>query len=91
MFTTSQDILNLVISICVGLFTILFCFFLFYLITVTRRVSRALKKIDTWLERFHSVVEDGFGHLGLIAEGLKMVISYFLSDKAKNKNTKSKK
>jgi uncharacterized membrane protein len=91
MFTTSQDILNLVISICVGLFTVSFCFLLFYLIAIMRRVSRTLKKIDTWLERFHTIVEDGFGHLGLIAEGLKMVMSYFLSDKPKNKNTKSKK
>lgn len=46
MFSTSRDILNLVLSVCVLVFTSFICVGLYYLLSGMRSLSRAVKRVE---------------------------------------------
>jgi len=45
MFSTSRDILNIVLAVCVFSLTVFLCFTLFYLLGALRNIYQAIKEI----------------------------------------------
>jgi hypothetical protein len=92
MFITSTaDIMYLVIAIAVAFLTIFLCTWLFYAIRVTRRFDSVSKILGDHLGRWQRAVEGSFGYLGMLGEGLKALVGYFLETREQKTKSKSKK
>ncbi len=93
MFVTSNDLLNLVIAICVVWLTVFLCWALYYTAMILKKINDTLEKISTTLslvDQFINSVKtkvDSFGQT--IATVVKIVND--LTDKAKSKKTNNKK
>jgi hypothetical protein len=81
MFSTSHDVLLLVIAACVAAFTIFLCWGMFYLIAMTRNafkifkdVRRIFDKIEGIIDAVKEKVDSSAGYLFLIGEGIKKVV-----------------
>ncbi len=57
MFSTSSDILNLVLAICVILLTFFLCWAIFYLVVSLHRIHRLAKKAQAAVAKAEEVVE----------------------------------
>ncbi len=91
MLQSTQDIWYLVLSVCVGALTLFLCVFLFHWISLVRKVNRAVNGIAEKIQQLHNLMNRGFGHLGLVSEGVKMLIEYFLSRRDSGDSTSKNK
>lgn len=97
MFSTSLDILYLVLSVCALFLTIFLCVALYELIVSAAKINRlatAVEKIVVKGEELISFVEDKVSHgsalfLG-VAEVIKNIISTFAKKKEAKKEAKKK-
>ena len=89
MFETSQDILNLVLSISIGLVAIFLCVLMFYFISILRRTNKVFKEVREKIHGLFQTVETGFSYLGVISEVVKYGVEHFIG-KGKDKNKKKK-
>lgn len=71
MFSTSRDILNLVLSVCVVAFTFFLCWFLYYFIASVRNIHRLIARIETGVTKVEEVV-------ALVKEKLKNSSAYLM-------------
>jgi hypothetical protein len=46
MFSTSHDVLNLILALCILVFTGFICYGLYYLVSGLRSLSRAVKRVE---------------------------------------------
>jgi hypothetical protein len=80
---SSKDILYVVLAFCVLWFTAFVCWALYYVITILRDASHAIRDIRDRLEAIDRAmaavrekVEASFGSFGIVAAGMKMLASY---------------
>jgi len=90
MIETSLDLLYLILSICIALFTFFVCVMLYYFVMSLRDMRLIVKGAKDKVEKLHNVLESGFGHLGLVGEGVKMLAEYFIEKKVGKKGKKMK-
>jgi hypothetical protein len=88
MFSTSQDVLYLVLSVCIALVTVFLFWFFFYLIALLRKANKTMDSVTEKIQFVHHLFEKGFGHLGFAVEALKMVMATVLNQKTKTKSKK---
>ncbi len=71
MFTTSTDILNLILAISIALLTFFLCWAIYYFIVSLQRINRISKKIE-------SGVTKGEEFITMAKEKLKHSSAYFM-------------
>jgi hypothetical protein len=98
MFTTSTDILNLVLTICLLLLTFFLCLALYNLIVSLRRINKVTKIIETGIVKVEDVVNlakeklrNSQTYFMILAEVAKRAIDFFQEKKANKKENKKKK
>jgi len=84
MFSTSGDILNLVIAVCVIALTIFLCLSLYYLISTVKKahrvinsVEKGVNKIQELIDFLHGKIKNGGAYLMLAGELIKKGFDYF--------------
>jgi len=97
MFSTSGDVLNLVLAVCVTLLTAFLCTALFYLISSVSKAHKVIKKIEAGVVKAEEVVgmlrekiKSGGAYLMLFSEVAKKAMEYFFDKSRENKEEKSK-
>ncbi|MEI6529280.1 MAG: hypothetical protein WCN88_02645 [Candidatus Falkowbacteria bacterium] len=56
MFSTSIDILNLVLAICVAILTFFLCWAIYYFVASVQRINKITKRIETGVMKAEEVV-----------------------------------
>ncbi len=97
MFSTSTDILNLVLAICIIALTVFLCISLFYLISSIRKTHRVIKmveggvyKVEELINIIRDKIRGGGAYLMILGEVAKRAMDYFSEKKSEGKE-KSKK
>lgn len=97
MFSTSQDVYNLIKGISLSLFVVFLCIGLFYAAMILRQVYMSIKemrlrikKVDEIAHAFKEKIENSASYLFLISEGIKKIIDVIGSyeEKREKKNKK---
>jgi len=71
MFSTSADILNLVLAVCLVILTFFLCWAIYYFAASARKVHRVIKRVETGITKVEEVVN-------LAKEKLKNSSAYFM-------------
>jgi len=71
MFSTSLDILNLVISVCLVVLTFFLCFALYYFASSLRKINSVAKKVEQGVTKGEELIET-------VREKLKNSSAYFM-------------
>jgi len=86
MFSTSGDVLNLVLAVCILLLTVFLCVALYYLISSMKKTHRVIKVIESTLSKAEDVInltKDRIKNSGtyfmLFGELVKKLMDYFIS------------
>lgn len=95
MFSTSADILNLILSVCITTLTILLSISIYYFISGFQKIHRVIKKVDTGVTKAEEVIslvkeklKSGSAYLMVIAEIAKQAMDFA---KKNNWSTKEEK
>ncbi|OGF30874.1 hypothetical protein A2223_04635 [Candidatus Falkowbacteria bacterium RIFOXYA2_FULL_35_8] len=91
MLETTQDIFYLVLSIGIGVISILLAILLIYFIAIARRTNRMFKGVSDIFEKIKLVIEAGLGNFGFVGEGIKWIVKSFFERKQANRVSKKKK
>lgn len=90
MFTTSGDILNIVIAICIISLTIFLCVSLYYLISTVKKAHKVINLLEKGLNKaqdvidvVHGKIKNGGAYLMLATELIKKSFDLFLKKKEK--------
>lgn len=96
MFSTSGDILNLVLAVCVAALTIFLCTSLYYFISSFKKVHQLLRIIESGVNKTEELINlakdkirNGGAYLMILGELAKKAMDYF-SDKGIKKKTDKK-
>ena len=57
MFSTSGDVLNLTLAICLGLLTIFLCWAIYYLVISVHRFYRIVKKVEMIVVEVETLID----------------------------------
>lgn len=86
MFSTSNDILNIALTIFVGALAFFICWCLYYLIAtvrdireITKGAKEKFKKVDEIIDKIHDKIDRTSSNIGLLTELAKRGISIFLN------------
>ncbi len=101
MFSTSIDILNLVLAVCVAALTFFLCWAIYYFVVSVQRINRITKRIENGVAKAEEVVSIAkdklknssayFMILGEIAKkALEFVQEKRMAGKESSKKTKKK-
>ncbi|MFH0779679.1 MAG: hypothetical protein V1928_02355 [Parcubacteria group bacterium] len=89
MLQTTNDIFFLVLSICVGAFTVFLCWWLFYMIRFFKQTTDTFNAIKDKIERIASVFH--FLRNKLVSEGMNTIVNYIKEKKQNNETAKHQK
>lgn len=96
MFENSQDVLNLIKGISLGVFVLFVCFCLYYLAMIFRQtflgikeMRLRIKRVDEIVIAFKEKIETSASYLLLISEGIKKIIEV-VGDRSEKKSRKKK-
>ena len=91
----SKDLLYVVISLCVLLFTIFSCWAIYYLARILQQMFRAIKETRDRLSRLDELfkilkekIEHSASYLPLIMEGVKKLVELMKNRAEKKKRSK---
>ena len=97
MFSTSGDILNLVLAVCIVALTLFLCLALFYFISSIRKTHRVIKMVEGGVAKAEEVIniardkiKSGGAYLMILGELAKRAMDYF-SEKKSEEKEKAKK
>ncbi len=71
MFSTSIDILNLVLAVCIAVLTFFLCWAIYYFVASVQRINRITKKIEAGVTKAEEVVN-------MAKDKLKNSSAYFM-------------
>ncbi len=97
MFSTSLDVLHLVLALCIAVLTFFLCWSLYYFIANMRRANRIIKKIETGVVKIEELVDlaknklKNSGAYFMILGELAKKAMEFIKEKRENKKTAKKK
>lgn len=101
MFSTSGDILNIIIAVCVVALTVFLCLALYYLISSVRKTHKVINLIEKGVSQAESVItmakdkiKSSSSYFMILGELAKRAMDYFIDKKRDNdeeKKTKKKK
>jgi uncharacterized protein YoxC len=92
MFSTSGDILNLIIAVCIVALTIFLCVSLYYLISTVKKTHQVINALEKGVSKtqevidiIHGKIKNGSAYLMLVAELVKKGFEVFLNKQKKEK------
>lgn len=71
MFSTSADVLNLVLSICLILLTFFLCWALYYFIASVQKIYKLIKRVESGVTKVEEIVS-------IAKDKLKNSATYFM-------------
>lgn len=81
LIQSSQDLLNIVLALCVFMFTVFLCWSIYYFARIMQQAFRMIKemrerinKIDEAVKAFKEKIEHSTSYLMLIGEGMKKLV-----------------
>lgn len=97
MFSTSADILNLIIAVCVVSLTIFICVLLYNLIASLRRINKITRIIETGVVKVEEVVNlakeklrNSSAYFMILAEVAKKAMEFVKDRRESSPDTKKK-
>ncbi|MFA7088180.1 MAG: hypothetical protein WC146_02460 [Patescibacteria group bacterium] len=97
MFSTSADVLNLVLSVCVVALTFFLCWSLFYFIASIRKIYKIVHRVEAGVDKAEEIIEllkrkinNSSTYFMILGEMAKKVIE-FVQEKRDKKTEKKKK
>ena len=98
MFSTSGDVLNIVLAICIVALTVFLCVSLYYLISSIKKTHRIINMVESGVSKADEVIsiarqkiKGGGAYLVLLGELAKRAMDYFSEKKESKSNKKTKK
>ncbi len=98
MFSTSADILNLIIAVCVLFLTIFICIILYNLIASLRRLNKITKIIETGVVKVEEVINlakeklrNSSAYFMILAEVAKKAMEFVKDKRESSQESKKKK
>lgn len=98
MFTTSIDILNLVLAICVAVLTFFLCWAIYYFVASVQRINRITKRIEAGVIKAEEVVnmakeklKNSSAYFMVLGEIAKKAMEYVQEKRADSRETKEAK
>ena len=99
MIESSKDILYIVLAFSVLWLAIFLVWLIYYLVTILRQINDILQearekfyRVENFFEAFRRKIEHSTASLGLIAEGIKEIVTFWLRRRGrKDKDKKGKK
>ncbi|MFA5000551.1 MAG: hypothetical protein WC545_04320 [Patescibacteria group bacterium] len=97
MFTTSRDILNLVLSVSIAIFAFFLCWSLYYFIASVRNIHRVIKRIEEGVAKAEEVVflikekvKSNAIYLTVLGEVAKRAMDFMKEKREKKAESKKK-
>ncbi|MFH1667629.1 MAG: hypothetical protein ABH884_01225 [Candidatus Komeilibacteria bacterium] len=98
MLETSKDLLNIVIAFCVLWLTVFICWFIYYIVSIMRRVTETMDQvskmtvnINNFFTEAKNKMQQATSYIPMVFEGIKGLTNY-VNKKSKTKTaSKSKK
>ena len=97
MFSTSADVLNLVLSICLISLTFFLCWAIYYLIASARRLHRLIKTVEGGVAKVEEVIDmakdklkNSSAYMMILAEVAKKVMEFIQEKRGVKKTAKKK-
>lgn len=94
MFETSKDLLNIVIAICVALFTVFLVWIMYYLAQMLKQANQTFtdireltKKIGDTIDVVRDKIASTIATLSTLSIGIKEIMSFLQKRKEKSSNT----
>lgn len=91
MFTSSIDILNLILAICVLLLTFFLCWSLYYFIASAQKIHSLLKRVESGVSKAEEIIsvvnaklKSGSAYLMILTEVAKQAME-FVKSKSKSR------
>lgn len=98
MFSTSIDILNLVLAICVAVLTFFLCWAIYYFVASVQRINRITKRIEAGVIKAEEVVnmakdklKNSSAYFMVLGEIAKKAMEYVQEKRTNSKDTKETK
>ncbi|MFA5886866.1 MAG: hypothetical protein WC863_03795 [Patescibacteria group bacterium] len=97
MFTTSSDVLNLVLSVCLVALTFFLCWAIYYFVASVQRIFRLVKRIEAGVTKAEEILDiakdklkNSAAYFMILGEIAKKAME-FVKEKREKKTTTSKK
>lgn len=98
LIENSGDLLNIVIALCIFLFTVFLVWSMYYFIKTLRNISNIItgvkEKMDTIdkiLQLVHDKLEKGSSHMAILSETAVRLVSHMVDKQTKKSPSKKKK
>lgn len=96
MFSTSLDVLNLILALCIFILTFFLCWAIYYFIESVQRINRITKKIELGVSKAEEVVniakdklKNSSAYLMILGEIAKKAMD-FVQERNENKKESKK-
>ncbi len=97
MFSTSTDVLNLVLAFSIFILTGFLCASLYYLISSLKKAHKVIKTVETIASKTEDVInltkekiKNSGTYFMLFGDLLRKLMDYFVSKQTKTENSKEK-
>lgn len=98
MFSTSIDILNLVLAICIVFLTFFLCWAIYYFVVSAQMIHRLVKRVELGVTKVEGVIEtaqdklkNSSAYFMILAEVAKKALEFVQEKRAEKKTGKKKK
>ncbi|MDP2944501.1 MAG: hypothetical protein Q8N57_02965 [bacterium] len=71
MFSTSSDILNLVLAVCLALLTFFLCWAIYYFVASVQKIHKLIKRVENGVTKAEGIID-------LAKDKLKNSATYFM-------------
>lgn len=97
MLDTSKDLLNVIIAVCVAVFTFFICYLLYYLISMLKQANKTVTEIRLRIESFDAMFETlkeklthSSNYLALLVKSVVSMVE-FVKERKEKRSAKTKK
>ena len=96
MFSTSLDVLNLVLAVCVVALTFFLCWAIYYFVASVQRINRISKRVEAGVAKAEEVVniakeklKNSSAYFMILSEVAKKAMEFVQEKRAEKKEKKS--
>ncbi len=98
MFSTSNDILNLVLAACIVFLTFFLCWAIYYFVASVQKIHRLVKRVENGVTKVEDIIEmareklkNSSAYFMILGEIAKKAMEFVQEKRAKKKETKNTK
>jgi hypothetical protein len=97
MFSTSSDILNLVLSICLVSLTFFLCWAIYYFVASVQKIHKLIKRVEVGVAKAEDIIEiakdklkNSSAYFMILGEIAKKAMEFVQEKRAKKASTKKR-